>query len=92
MNEKKQYLVEIGMIFLFSGLIGVVFSFLSGDIIRNIIVNIAQFNYTDEVYTRIDMTKSTLLSYFLLTVGIGMIAIGIILAIIRDRNKKNYNG
>ena len=81
---KKQYFVEIGMIFLFVGLIGVVLNFLSGDIIRNIIVNIAQFSNTKEVYTRIDMSISALLSYFLVAIGIVLIAFGVV----KDRNQK----
>lgn len=73
------------MIFLFVGLVGVVLSFLGGDIIRNIIANMAQFNYTDEVFTHIDMSISTSLSYILTAVGIGLIALGIIGA----KNKKD---
>lgn len=73
------------MIFLFVGLVGVVLSFLGGDIIRNIIANMAQFNYTDEAFTHIDMSISTSLSYILTAVGIGLIALGIIGA----KNKKD---
>jgi len=73
------------MIFLFIGLMGVVLGFLSGDIIRNIIANMAQFNYTDEVFTHIDMSISTTLSYSLVVVGIGLIAFGVI----RAKNKKD---
>lgn len=76
--RKKQYLVAIGMIFLFVGLMGVVLGFLSVDIIRNIIANMAQFYHTDSVHTHTDMSMSISLSYVFVAVGIGLIAFGII--------------
>ena len=83
----KQYLIEIGMIFLFVGLLGVVLSFLSGDVLTNLVVNMAQFTQIDDVHAYIDMSISTSLSYILISVG----AVLIILGIIRRKliNKKN---
>lgn len=78
--RKKQYLVAIGMIFLFVGLMGVVLGYLSVDIVRNIIANMAQFYYFDSVHTHTDMSMSISLSYVLVAVGIGLIAVDIIRA------------
>ena len=76
--RKKQYLFAIGMIFLFVGLMGVVLGYLSVDIIRNIIANMAQFYYFDSVHTHTDMSMPISLSYSLVAVGIGLISVDII--------------
>lgn len=88
---KKQYLVKIGMIFLFIGLLGVVLSFLSRDILTNLVVNMAQFTQIDRVHAYIDMSISTSLSYILVAVGIVLIILGIIRRYLITKKHQNFH-
>lgn len=77
MSEMKQYLCKIGIVVLAVGMMGVVLSFLGGELLRNAIINIAQLRNMDaNVY--IDMSISTWLSYTLVAVGILMLVCGAI--------------